>query len=167
MLDKVEIIQLPNTLRAKVGGKLGALDAEAITRAEAALADLSSHFESWLIDEIKKVDDVQALIKVEGFTPKNCDALYYCAHDLKGLGTTYGYPLITRIAGSLCKMLDDEDKREKAPRPLVEAHMDAIRAIVRDQIKVETHPTGKILAETLEARVREHLEKIDRVADSY
>ena len=166
MLDKVEIIQIPNTLRAKVGGKLGALDPEAITRAEAALADLSTQFESWLMDEIKKVDDVQARIKVEGFTTKNCDALYVCGHDLKGLGTTYGYPLITRIAGSMCKMLDDEDKREKAPRALVEAHVDTIRAVVRDQIKSESHPVGKILAEELESRVKEHLIKIDRVGDS-
>jgi hypothetical protein len=43
---------------------------------------------------------------------------------------------------------------------LVDAHLDAIRAIVRDQIKDEGHPVGKILSETLEARVKEHLGKI-------
>lgn len=153
--EKAQVIQVPNTLRAKVGGRLGALDQEAIAKAEAALADLSSQFDSWLMDEIKKLEDVQATIKAEGMTAENAEALFYRAHDLKGLGTTYGYPLITRIAGSLCKMIDDEEKRATAPRVLVDAHLDAIRAIVRDQIKAEDHPMGKILAVTLEDRVKE------------
>ena len=164
MSEKAQIIQVPNTLRAKVGGRLGALDQDAIAKAEAALADLSSQFGEWLQDEVKKLEDVQVLIKAEGLNLVNSEQLFYRAHDLKGLGTTYGYPLITRIAGSLCKMLDDEDKRMAAPRLLVDAHLDAIRAVVRDQIKEEGHPMGKILSETLEARVKEHLEKLEKAA---
>ena len=162
MQEKAQIIQVPNTLRAKVGGRLGALDQDAIAKAEAALADLSSQFGEWLQDEVKKLEDVQVLIKAEGLNLVNSEQLFYRAHDLKGLGTTYGYPLITRIAGSLCKMLDDEDKRMAAPRLLVDAHLDAIRAVVRDQIKEEGHPMGKILSETLEARVKEHLDKLEK-----
>lgn len=158
--DKVEIINVPNTLRAKVGGKLGALDAAAIAKAEAALADLSGQFENWLQDEVTKLENVQTKIKTEGWNATNGEMMFFSAHDLKGLGTTYGYPLITRLAGSLCKMTDDAAKREQAPRLLIDAHLDAIRACVRDQIKEDTHPVGKVLAETLEARVKEHLEKI-------
>lgn len=162
MPEKAQIIQVPNTLRAKVGGRLGALDQEAIAKAEAALADLSTHFEDWLMDEIKKLEDVQAIIKAEGLNVVNSEQLFYRAHDLKGLGTTYGFPLITRVAGSLCKMLDDEEKRAEAPRLLVEAHLDAVRAIVRNQIKSEVHPVGTVLSETLEARVKEHLAAINK-----
>lgn len=158
--EKAQVIQVPNTLRAKVGGRLGALDQEAITKAEAALADLSTQFESWLMDEIAKLDEVYATIKDKGLNAETAEALFYRAHDLKGLGTTYGYPLLTRIAGSLCKMMDDEDKRGAAPRKLVDAHLDAIRAVVRDQIKSEDHPMGKILAKTLEDRVADHLDTI-------
>ncbi|ESQ87682.1 histidine phosphotransferase [Asticcacaulis sp. AC460] len=162
MPEKAQIIQVPNTLRAKVGGRLGALDAESIAKAEAALADLSTQFDSWLLEEVKKLEDVQAVIKVEGLNEVNVEQLFYRAHDLKGLGTTYGYPLITRICGSLCKMMDDETKRAQAPRLLVDAHMDAVRAIVRDQIKEENHPMGRVLAEALEARVKEHLDNADK-----
>jgi chemotaxis protein histidine kinase CheA len=159
MNAKAQIIQVPNTLRAKVGGKLGNLDQVAIEKAEAALADLSSNFAEWLMDEIKKLEDRQERIKQEGYTIENTESLFYCCHDLKGLGTTYGFPLITRIAGSLCKMMDDPEKRMEAPRKLVDAHLDAIKAAVRDNIKDTNHPVGKILAETLEARVLEHLKK--------
>ena len=76
------------------------------------------------------------------------------AHDLKGLGTTYGYQLITRIAGSLCRLIDDKDKRVQAPLDLVDAHIDAIKAAVRDEIKSDEHPVGRILVEELERRVK-------------
>ena len=64
---------------------------------------------------------------------------------------------MTRIAGSLCKMLDDAERRMSAPLPILDAHIDAIRAVVRDQIKTDEHPTGRDLAETLEQRVAQHL----------
>lgn len=160
MSEKAQIIQVPNTLRAKVGGKMGTLDQAAITKAEEALASLSGQFEDWLGEEIDKLEAAQETVRKNGYTPENAEALYFRCHDLKGLGTTYGYPLITRMAGSICKMLDDVEIRMKAPRLLVDAHLDAIRAVVRDKIKEDTHPVGKILAETLESRVRDHLDKL-------
>jgi hypothetical protein len=54
-------------------------------------------------------------------------------------------------------MLDDADRRMTAPIAILDAHIDAIRAVVRDQIKTDEHPTGRALAETLEARVADHL----------
>lgn len=159
MSDKAQVIQIPNTLRAKVGGKLGALDPTMLAKAEEALSSLSDQFDNWLDDEVNKLEKAQETIRSEGLTEKNAEQLYFRCHDLKGLGTTYGYPLITRIAGSVCKMLDDETIRMQSPRVLIDAHVDAIRAVVRGKIKAENHPVGVTLAETLEARVKEHMDK--------
>ncbi|MNE87209.1 hypothetical protein D3C80_1843820 [compost metagenome] len=73
------------------------------------------------------------------------------------MGTTYEYPLVTRIAASLCRMLDDADKRMQAPLAVVDAHIDAIKAVVRDKIQTDEHPVGRDLVEALEARTAEHL----------
>ena len=40
---------------------------------------------------------------------------------------------------------------------LVDAHINAIRAAVRDDIRDVSHPMGKILAEELERQVKEYL----------
>lgn len=154
---EVQIIRVPNTLRAKVGGKFGGIDSAAIAKAEAALADLSSQFGQWLEDEITKLDAARAQIHDKGLVKETAEGLYFRAHDLKGLGTTYGYPIITRLAGSLCKMMDDEEKRAKAPLKLIDAHIDAIKAAVRDNIKELDHPVGSALAMALEQKVAEHL----------
>jgi hypothetical protein len=151
-----QVIRPPNTLRMKVGGGFG-IDASAIAKAEEALKAMSNQFNQWLQDEIVKLDRAQSDIREKGYSPETAEGLYFRAHDLKGLGATYQYPLVTRLAGSLCKMLDDPQKRLTAPMVILDAHIDAIRAVVRDEIKTEDHPVGKMLAETLEARVAEHL----------
>lgn len=157
MSNSAQVIRPPNTLRMKVGGAFGGIDAGAIAKAEEALKAMSSQFGQWLLDEIVKLDKAQSDIRSQGYNTATAETLYLRAHDLKGLGTTYHYPLVTRLAGSLCKMMDDPVKRLAAPHSLLDAHIDAIKAVVRDQIQTDNHPTGRMLAEALEARVAEHL----------
>jgi hypothetical protein len=152
-----QLIQVPNTLKLKVGGRFGGIDPAAIAKAEAALKGLSSNFAEWLQDEIVKLDAARARIKAEGWNAETAEALYLRAHDLKGLGSTYEFPLITRIAGSLCKMIDDAESRLKAPMHIIDGHIDAIRACVRDSIKDDLNPIGKMLAEELEGQVKKFL----------
>jgi chemotaxis protein histidine kinase CheA len=150
-----QMIQPANALRLKVGGgRLSAIDPAAIAKAEAALKSLASNFTQWLADEITKLEAARQQIRADGATAEAMENLYLRAHDLKGLGTTYGYQLITRIAGSLCRMIDDKEKRAGAPLELVDAHIDAIKAAVRDDIKSDDHQVGRVLVEELERRVK-------------
>jgi chemotaxis protein histidine kinase CheA len=151
-----QMFQAPNALRLKVGGgRLGAIDPAAIAKAEAALKSLSGNFTQWLNDEIAKLETARNTIRHEGTTAETMESLYLRAHDLKGLGATYGFPLITRIAGLLCRLIDDRAKRLQAPMGLIDAHIDAIKAAARDDIKTEEHPVGRILVQELEGRVKE------------
>ncbi|MDO9248452.1 MAG: Hpt domain-containing protein, partial [Phenylobacterium sp.] len=120
-----QVIQVPNTLRLKVGGRFGAIDPAAIAKAEAALKSLSGNFSQWLNDEVIKLEAARQRVKSEGMNPETMEFLYLRAHDLKGLGTTYEFPLITRIGASLCRLIDDKDKRMQAPIALIDAHIDA------------------------------------------
>lgn len=155
MSNPAQIFTPPNTLRMKVGGGFGGIDAGAIAKAEEALKAMSAQFGQWLQDEIVKLDAAQNAIRTQGLTQETAEGLYFRAHDLKGLGSTYQYPIVTRMAGSLCKLLDDPAKRTEAPIVLLDAHIDAIKAVVRDEIQTDEHPVGRELAETLEARVAE------------
>ena len=151
------VIRPPNPPRAQIGGAFGGIGADAVARAEEALKAMSAQFGQWLEDELARLDKAHGDIRNQGYTPQTAEALYLRAHDLKGLGATYEYPLVTRIAASLCRMLDDPDRRMQAPLAVVEAHIDAIHAVVRDKIQTDENPIGRGLAETLEARATEHL----------
>ena len=151
-----QVFQVPNLLRLKVGGNGAPMDNNVIARAEAALKSLSGQFAQWLQDEIDKLDAARADIAAQGMNTETAEALYLRAHDLKGLGTTYEFPLVTRIARSLCQLLDQPQSRGEAPLFLADAHIHAIKAAVRDNIRDASHPIGKILVEELEGRVKAH-----------
>jgi hypothetical protein len=133
--------------------KFGGLDAAAIARAEAALKSLSSNFDAWMKDELTKLEAARDRIRAEGFTVETAENLYFRAHDLKGLGTTYEFPLVTRMAASLCRILHDPAQRLSAPLQVIDAHIDAIGAAVRAEIRTEADPVGRAMAEELEGQV--------------
>jgi hypothetical protein len=153
----VALIQPPNALRSRLGGRLPSIDPSAIAKAEAALKGLSAQFGEWLRDEVAKLEAAHAVMKAEGQTRTAMDGIYARAHDLKGLGTTYEFPLVTRIAGSLCKLLGEGEARTRAPVALVSAHIDTIRACVRDNVRDSENPVGRALAEQLEQSVHAYL----------
>ncbi len=146
-----ELIQPTNMLRLKVGG--GRLDMAAVAKAEAALKSLSGNFAEWLGDEIAKLEAARARTKETGMSGPDGESFYIHAHDLKGLGGTYDFPLITRLAGSLCRLIEDPANRAIAPAPLIDAHIAAIRASLRDDVRTDADPTVKALAAGLEASV--------------
>lgn len=146
-----ELIPPLNSLRLKVGG--GRLDMAAVAKAEAALKSLSGNFAEWLGDEIGKLEAARARTKLNSMEGPDGESLYIHAHDLKGLGGTYEFPLITRLAGSLCRLIEDQANRPLAPAPLIDAHINAIRAALRDNVRTDADPTVQALAAGLEASV--------------
>lgn len=148
----LEVITPPNMLRVKVGGRVG-FDSKAIERAEAALNSMSGQFSEWLQQEITSLEACRQAVRSEGLTGEAGEALYARAHDLKGLGTTYEFPIVTRMGASLSRLIETRELRNIVPLPLVEAHVDAIKAAVRDGVKDVDHPVGAALVAELESRV--------------
>jgi hypothetical protein len=142
--------------RLRLGGGLAA-DPDAIARAEAALKSLSANFETWMADELKKLLAARAAIGQSGLVGETGEELYRRAHDLKGLGATYEYPIVTRLAASLCRLTHDAMRRASVPMPLVDDHIEAVRHAVEGQIKTEDDPWAASAASDLEARTNQVL----------
>lgn len=135
--------------------KVPAFDAQAIARAEAALQALSNEFGTWMEEEVVKLEAAFAHTKGEKFASVSLDALHTRAHDVKGLGATYEFPLITRLAGALCRLLETPERRGLAAQNahLIGAAVGAIRASIRDNIRNDQHAIGRVLAAELDASV--------------
>lgn len=149
------VINVPNALRAKIGSG-PVLNGDAIAKAEEALKALSANFAQWLTDEVVRLEAARLAVREQGRTPAATETLYFRAHDLKGLGATYEYPLVGAIAGSLCKLLDEPARRPDAPQVLIDAHVDAIRLCVRQEMREVNHPAGALLLAELESQVAAH-----------
>lgn len=150
----IEIFMPPNMLKAKAGGS--GIDMAAIKRAEQAMENLKSEFAVWIEADVAKLSECRNAYSAAPNAETRGD-LYRAAHDLKGQALTFEYPLVARVASSLCRMLDDPE--EKLPVALIEAHVSAIRVIVRDKLKTTGDKVATLLAAELEARVAEFVSR--------
>jgi len=144
-----------SNLRRADAPKASLFDEAAVARAEGALKALSGHFQGWLEEEVLKVHEARCAASAANWTDDSLDALLATAHDVKGLGATYDYPFATRIAASLCRLIETSEGKAAARREphLIDAHVDALRASARDKIRTPEHPVGKALLQALETRV--------------
>ena len=135
--------------------KAPVFDAGAVARANDALKAMSGSFKQWLADDVARMQDFRQAGEGSGWQAGDFEGLFALAHDLKGMGGTYDYPLVTQLAASLCRLIEtDAGKAAARTEPaLIGAHVDALRAAVRGQIQTDAHPIGGALLRTLEARV--------------
>ncbi|HVZ98759.1 MAG TPA: Hpt domain-containing protein [Caulobacterales bacterium] len=130
-------------------------DAEAVARADQALQSMSGSFQLWLDEEVARLQTARLSAVAADWSNDALDILLIAAHDLKGMGATYDYPLVSQIAGSLCRLIDCEEGRAaaRAKPSLVFAHVDAIRAAARDGVRTDAHAVGQALLHALEMQV--------------
>ena len=153
-----EVFMPPNMLKAKVGGTIAGLDMAAVKRAETAMETLKEEFSGWIATDIKKLGEAyDAFVATNDLNARG--DLFRASHDLKGQAATFEFPLISRVASSLSKLIDTLAADEPLPLPIVDAHINAIRVIYRDKIKDISNLTAITLIEELEGRVRETLER--------
>ncbi len=129
------------------------INLDMIARAEAALKALSGQFAGWLQNELELLEAARARVAREGLAGNAGEALYHRAHDLKGLGATYEFPIVSRIGGSLCALLESSAERADRPLDLIDAHIEAIQAMVRDNIRNDNDPAVAAAIGSLETRV--------------
>lgn len=130
-------------------------DDDAPARAAEALKDLGESMEAWLDADIDRLQSARLACEAGGWRGDLLDGLLTHAHDLKGMGATYGFPLVSQFAASLCRLIETDAGKVAARRQpaLVCAHVDALRAAVRGRVRDAAHPVGKALVEALDAHV--------------
>jgi hypothetical protein len=125
-----------------------------LARAQAAVADLAKNYAPSTLADI---DRCTALLKTAREAPAERAAavkdLYGIAHNIKGQGSSFGYPLVTRIGHSLCSLTRQERDFSDADLGVIQAHVDALRLILTKEIKGEGGEVGAKLAARLESMV--------------
>ena len=125
-----------------------------LARAQAAVADLAKNYAPSTLGDI---DRSVAMLKRAREVPLERAAavqdIYGIAHNIKGQGSSFGYPLVTRIGHSLCALTRQERDFSDADLGVIQAHIDALRLILTKEIKGEGGEVGTKLAARLESMV--------------
>lgn len=150
----------PNPLaKARNGSGPVSIDPDILQRAEAAVENLQDDYASWAQQDI---DGLKAAVAKARAEPSQADVaiadIYKRALDMKGQGGGFGYDLITAAGGLLTTFMEGRTTFSERDFQIVDAHIDAIQAVVRGDIKGDG---GKIGMEIV-AGLRELVLKQDR-----
>ncbi len=151
-----EIIKPVNKL-AKAISRISLPDDDPVGRAEAAMEKLSTEFADWMAKECDRLAAARDGIKQHGFNKSTIAELFHSAHDLKGDAATFGYPLTTPVARSLCMLLEYSPRHDRIPLLLIDQHVDAVRAIVREHARPDIQDVANRLTIKLGDVVRDFL----------
>ena len=109
--------------------------AAALARAEAAVKALARDYLGWAQADLAQCRQHLAAATV---APDNCTApiadLFGIAHNIKGQGASFNYPLMTQLGDSLCLLTRDSQHFNPASLPLVAAHLDLMDEILTGEI---------------------------------
>jgi len=142
-----QIIKAPQTLQSKVEkGGPGAVDLDALAKAEAVIANLADDYLDWVREDFVRLEAAyDVLISGEGNDKDNLEALFQIAHDMKGQGGSFGYDLMTSIGDHMCRLLEKVDKAGPLEIKMIRLHIDAMRVVITKELKGDGGAEGRQL----------------------
>jgi Hpt domain len=165
-----EVISPPHRLRQVLSNVEGVAADQPVARAEKALALLAGEFATWMEEEGERLDKARNAVRAAGFTTATREALFFAAHDIRGGAETLGYPGLTIPAESLCRLIEHTRDMSRIPLSLVDQHVDAVRAIIREGHRPDAVQTVAVLTRRLrdvtdEFLAHENRDRLDELAD--
>ena len=161
------LFRLPNHLKEKIGGAniKGAIKIpeELLEQAEESLERQSLDFTEWAQNYLRDISNM--LDKAREFQEKRRSCLNeinILAHELRGQGGTFGYPLITILGKSLYEATNAECSEDDKELDIVKAHIDAMKAVLREKISGDGGPVGRQLLEGLKAAINKISGKVEK-----
>jgi CheY-like chemotaxis protein len=157
--SEVWLFKLPNYLRTKmglVGGKQTpfVLPQNVLAAAEQQLKRQAEGFVGWTKGYLDRIAKKAALAKtLSGGRADVFEEINLVAHEMRGQGGTFGYPLITVFGKSLYDATKAPCRQDDAALQMVTAHIDAMRAVLRDKISGDGGEVGRQLFKALKAEI--------------
>jgi CheY-like chemotaxis protein len=150
--------RLPNHLKDKVGGLgqsgPGEIPAALLEEAETQLERAALDFTDWALEDLGKLSKLcQEALSKPGSRSKYFLEINLLAHELRGQGGTFGYPLITAFAKGLFDVTYDGCRDDDQAVEIVKAHIDSMRAVIRDKVAGDGGQIGQALIKGLQTAV--------------
>jgi len=142
----VEIIQPADTLRRRAPPQAKRLS-EITKDAEAAILSQREAYKGRLAKDIENLHRLHLQL-LQSMSEETLEEVRFIAHDMKGQGTTFGYPLITRISDSLAKFLTGKPALDSRTLDIITVHVDSLLLVVGNGLAGD-HPDGEVLVANL------------------
>jgi CheY-like chemotaxis protein len=145
----------PNALRGQID-----FDPLVIQAAENRIQEMVGDYAVWVKNYLDTMTrSYKALVKREEEPKQHIVNINQIAHELRGQGGIFDYPLITSFGKSLYDAtLDTRGKVTDNRLKLIEAHIDALRVVFSKQVRGDGGKVGAELLKDIERAVRKYSE---------
>lgn len=150
MSDK-EIIHPPNNLKkAKIGEGPGKLDPNILKKAEQAITELADSYSEWAHEDLGNLEAALEKLRAgDSDTEAQFKEMFRLALDMKGQGGSFGYLLITAIADSLMKFVENRTEVNDFDFEVMAAHLGGMRAVFTEEVRDDGGQVGEQLMDGL------------------
>ncbi|MEK9722133.1 MAG: hypothetical protein VW405_01445 [Rhodospirillaceae bacterium] len=135
----------------KVPKRGGPSPAQAIMRALNAAEDLMGEYQGWAVDDLEAL--WQSFIHAAAADVLDADEIqnmFNMAHEIRGQGGTFGFPLVTVIADSLCKFIDGRARLTAVELEVIKVHILGMKAVFRQRLEGDHEELATELRSLLE-----------------
>ncbi|MDP6874617.1 MAG: Hpt domain-containing protein [Alphaproteobacteria bacterium] len=146
------IIRPANRLQVKM--RLSDLTvSELMAKANQVMAAMAKSYPKWLQADL---EDLAAAYRKLCEVPQDQAVkaeLFRISHDIKGQAAGFGYDLAGEVGGSLCYCLNRRETISEVDLQVIEAHIDAFTACVKQSLKGDGGTIGRELSAELSALI--------------
>lgn len=112
--------------------------------------ELLEHYLGYTGDALSQLDGILATLTEGDTAGEKGEALHAIAHNIKGMGSSFGFPMMTNIGALMCSYLRALDTDETLAKDVVEAHVKAMHVVLDSRITGDGDETGAKLLARLE-----------------
>jgi len=164
-MDSTDVLyfEFTNRLAAKVGGQpqgaeMPKLNVEVLTAIQEKITEMSGDYSHWVSDEIRKLDEALQKLREPGANLRVLIArINRGAHEMRGQGGIFGYPLITEFSKSLFLSTNRQyNSISDNEYELLKAHIDAIKVVIAERVEGDGGETGRALLAGIQAAIKKY-----------
>lgn len=155
---KIRFYRFKNRLHSKTGlppGATAKISPEALRKAQTAIDEMAQDYPDWAMGQVDQLAERhKKLVFAPTARSEHYKEIHRIAHDIKGQGGTFGYPIVSTVAESLYRTTGEEAKFTDSEAEIVKAHIDSIRVVLQQREKDPNSQTGQRIQRALDAVIR-------------
>ena len=159
---RTRFFRFRNRLKEKAlgggGGGPPSFNLEALKKAEAEFEKLAEEYPDWVQDSLTSLSEEWA--GATSCSPKErapqFSKINDLAHEMRGQGGTFGYPLISAFGKSLYSFTGPDAGRSDNHMEIVKAHIDAMKAVIGGRVEGDGGEIGQQLEKALDAAIKKY-----------
>ena len=111
---------------------------------------LRKQFLEGITSSIEEINTAITSIESGNGTTDDQEVIFRNAHDMKGMGGSFDYPIISTIGDTLTALTHSKNEFSSLKISFIKAHMDVLHWITEYKIKTEDDPRAAPLMAALE-----------------